>query len=161
MPCSNSSGFLGQAVVLADAGHHAHALRLDEDLAFVALIGPDLLAVGVVGAQEPFAVPAGGLDSLDHLRLFAADKGGLVLVPGQLAQLGVVVRHADEHAGDKDALGDAGVVVGDGLEALAGLLGEAVQVQAVVPVKQFRFRQSFQSARPISGRPWGPRWSTM
>ena len=24
--------------------------------------------------------------------------------------------------------------------------------------KQFRFRQSFQSARPMSGRPWGPRW---
>ena len=23
--------------------------------------------------------------------------------------------------------------------------------------KQLRFRQSFQSARPISGRPWGPR----
>ena len=27
--------------------------------------------------------------------------------------------------------------------------------------KQFRFRQSFQSARPMSGRPWGPRlWRT-
>ena len=25
-------------------------------------------------------------------------------------------------------------------------------------LKQFRFRQSFQSARPISGRPCGPLW---
>ena len=25
--------------------------------------------------------------------------------------------------------------------------------------KQLRFRQSFQSARPMSGRRWGPRWS--
>jgi hypothetical protein len=30
-----------------------------------------------------------------------------------------------------------------------------------VPEKQLRFRQSFQSARPISGRPCGPRRSSV
>ena len=58
----------------------------------------------------------------------------------------VIVRHADEHAGDEDALGDAGVIVGDGLEALAGLFGEAVQVQAVVPVRPADQRQAVRAA---------------
>ena len=44
----------------------------------------------------------------------------------QVAQLGIVIGNANEHTGDEHALGDTGVVVGDGLEALAGLLGEAV-----------------------------------
>ena len=30
-----------------------------------------------------------------------------------------------------------------------------------VEEKQFRFRQSFQSALPISGKPWGPLWETV
>ena len=49
------------AVVEPDAGHDADALRLDEDLAFLASRRADRLAEVVVGAPEPFAVPAGRL----------------------------------------------------------------------------------------------------
>ncbi len=48
----------GLAVVEADAGQHAVAVGLDEDLAFLALLGADLGAEVVIGAQEPLAVPA-------------------------------------------------------------------------------------------------------
>jgi hypothetical protein len=57
----------GHAVLQADAGHDAHALRLDEDLALGAFSSrADDLAEVVVGAAEPVAVPAGRLDDLGH-----------------------------------------------------------------------------------------------
>ena len=46
------------AVLQPDAGHNAHALRLDEDLALLALMRADLITEGVVSAQEPLAIPA-------------------------------------------------------------------------------------------------------
>ena len=49
---------LRQAILQADTGHDAHPLRLDEDLALVAFLRADLLAEGVVGAQEPVAIPS-------------------------------------------------------------------------------------------------------
>ena len=42
----------------ADPGHDAHALRLDEDLAFRAFLTSDGRAERVVGSAEPRAVPA-------------------------------------------------------------------------------------------------------
>ena len=93
------------------------------------------MAESVIGPQEPLAVPAVFLYRFDHGRLFRTDKGGFFRLAHPIAQAGVVVRYAHVHAGDENALGNAGVVVGDGLEALAGLGGEAVQVQTVVPVR--------------------------
>ena len=51
-------------------GHDADALRLDENLAFVADLGADRFAEIVVGADEPFAVPAVLMNDLLHLRGF-------------------------------------------------------------------------------------------
>ena len=51
-------GGYGFAGVYADAGHDAHALRLDEDLAFRALAASNGRAERVVGSAEPRAVPA-------------------------------------------------------------------------------------------------------
>ena len=42
----------------ADPGHDAHALRLNEDLAFRAFLTSDGRAERVVGSAEPRAVPA-------------------------------------------------------------------------------------------------------
>ena len=46
--------------------HRTPALRLDEYLALVALVGADLTTVEVVGAQIPLSVPAVLLHGLDH-----------------------------------------------------------------------------------------------
>ncbi len=53
----------------------------------------------------------------------------------------------DKHTGDEHGLGYRTLGRSCRLEAFARLCE-----------KQFRFRQSFQSARPISGSPCGPRW---
>ena len=47
------------AGLFADAGHDAHALRFNEDLALFAFLSADHMAKGVEGSAEPRAVPAG------------------------------------------------------------------------------------------------------
>ncbi len=64
--CGGVESLLGLAGLLADAGHDAEALGLDVDLAVLALVGADLLGVRVVGAEEPFSVPAVREDGLLH-----------------------------------------------------------------------------------------------
>ena len=64
---TESSALRGLAGLHADAGHHAEALRLDEDLAVLVLVAADLVAERVVGAQEPLAVPAVLEHDLAHL----------------------------------------------------------------------------------------------
>ena len=88
----------------------------------------DLARVGVIGAYEPFAVPAGGLDRLGDLSDFRADVGRLlghvcVIHAGELAvvldDVGVLAAIEYEHAADEHGFRHAGVVVLHGLEALA------------------------------------------
>ena len=55
------------AVIHAHAAHDAVSLGLDEDLAVLALPGADLVAECVVGADEPFTIPAGVQDGFPHL----------------------------------------------------------------------------------------------
>ena len=50
-----------------------------------------------------------------------------------------------EQAGDEDRLGDLAFFVRGGLEGLSGRVGEAVQVEAVVPVGATDQRQSMRS----------------
>ncbi len=50
-------GTSGAAVLHADARHHAHALRLDEDLPLLAGRRADRRAEVVVRPHEPLAVP--------------------------------------------------------------------------------------------------------
>ena len=135
----------GLAVVEADAGHDAHALRLDEDLALVVLRRADRLAEVVVGAQEPLAVPA-----VRARRPFPSSRRRR---PGSARPRGVAARarsamaassfgRQHEQPGDEDRLGHLAVLVVGGLERLAGRVGEAVQVQAVVPVGAADQRQA-------------------
>jgi hypothetical protein len=48
----------------------------------------------------------------------------------------------DKQPGDEDRLGHLAVLVGGGLEALARRVGEAVEVEAVVPVGAADQRQA-------------------
>ena len=50
----------------ADLGHGAPALALDEDLSLLAFVATNLIAIEVVCAQIPLAIPTVLLNSLDH-----------------------------------------------------------------------------------------------
>ena len=141
-------GGYGFAGVYADACHDAHTLRLDEDLAFLAFLTADHMAKGVVGAAEPAAVPAGSQHGLFHLCSLGAHGGGLVRVAGGVQNLGKGVAVFDIHTGDEHAFSHRAVTRAGGLEALARLLAETVQVQAVIPVGAADQRQA---VRPLVG----------
>ena len=46
------------AGLFADAGHHAHTLRLNVNLPFLTVFAAHHVSKSVIGAAEPFAVPA-------------------------------------------------------------------------------------------------------
>ena len=50
--------FFGKTFLDADTGEWTEALCLDIDLSFLTFMGADLLPVGIIGTQEPFAIPA-------------------------------------------------------------------------------------------------------
>ena len=132
----------GLSALLANAGHDAHTLRLNEDLTLGALLAADGLAESIVGTAEPCAVPTGGQGGLLHGINVLAGGSGFFGQIQMVAQLGVFVAVLDEHTGNEYAFG-YGTLAGAGdLEALARVLGEAVQVQAVVPVGAADQRQA-------------------
>ncbi len=142
MPCAvssrsrtESSAFRAWPLADADPRHHAVALRLDEDLAVLALLRPDLLPEEVVGAQEPLAVPAVLEDRLLHPRRVLAGGTRLVGEAHRLGERRVVGGHVDEEAGDEHRLRGATGAVPGRLERLARGVREAVEVQAIVPVR--------------------------
>ena len=141
-----SKSLFGEAVVLADSGHGAHALRLNEDLSFLARIRSDLIPVGIIGADEPFAIPACRLHAFDHAGLFFPYKGRLLRFADQLGDFRIVICHIDIHTGDKDALCNASIIVGDSLEALPRCIREAVEVEAIVPVRTSDEWQAMRAA---------------
>jgi len=60
---------------------------------------------------------------------------------------GEIARGVKEEASDHDRLGDIALAdVGGGLERLVGLAGEAVEVEAVVPVGAADERQAVRAA---------------
>ena len=122
------------ACVLSDLRHDAHALRLDEDLGFLAGVASDGLGEGIVGSEEPLAVPSVFQDGFLH----GPDvlKAGIGLGSNAFAAADGLVGSAvfHEHAGDEDAFGNGAFARACCLEAFARVLREAVQVEAVVPV---------------------------
>ena len=138
----------GFAGFYADARHHAHALRLNEDFAFAAHLAANHMAVSIVGAAEPAAVPTGSQYGMFHLCNLGAHGGSFVGVAGAVKNFGKLVAVLDIHTGDEHALGYRTLARAGGLEALARLFAEAVQVQAVVPVGAANQRQT---VRPLVG----------
>ena len=131
---TESSAFLARPSSIADAGHDAEALRLDEDLAppRSPCCRPCCRRSRRRGGTTRRPTRAGGRprsSSRTRARLL-----GLVGEAELVGEVGVVGRHADEHAGDEDRLRRAALAVAGGLEGLVRGLREAVEVQAVVPV---------------------------
>ena len=130
----------------ADACHHAEALRFDEDLSFFVQAAPDRAFEGIIGAAEPFAVPAVREDCGLHVICFLLHSGRLFGKADPFAEGGIFLRVFDEHARDENAFRLAALEVRAGLEALAGFAAEAVQVQAVIPVGAADERQAVGAA---------------
>ncbi len=131
-----------QAFLHADAGHDAKALRLDVDLALLTGFAAHGPAEGVVGAQEPGAVPSVFLHGLLHVgnsRFDLLAFGSLAIAAAKL-RVFPAIKH--EHGGDKYAFRLAAFKIGAGLKAFARLLGEAVEVKAVVPIGPADQRQA-------------------
>ncbi len=135
-------------VFQANPGEHAKALRLDKDLAFRVLLGADLLTRVVVSANEPFAVPAVLAHGLFHARAFRDVLLRLFRQAAPLRNRGNLLGRQHEQAGDENRFGYLAFLVGGGLERLARRIGEAVQVETVVPIGAADQRQTMR-AKPF------------
>ena len=92
------------------------------------------MAVGVVGADEPFAVPSVAQECLFHGGDFRKCALCLVILAHQPAQIRIFSSVLDEHAADKNGFGHRAFGRAEGLEGLARMSREAVQIQTVIPV---------------------------
>ena len=121
-------------VVQSNAGQHAKALSLDEDLALRAFLRADLAAEIIVGAQKPLAIPTVPANSFFHARGFRQVLLRFLVPappPGDGRQF---LGRQHEQRGDEDRLGHLAFLVGGRLKRLARRVREAVQIQAVVPI---------------------------
>ncbi len=128
-------GLNGLARILTDTGHHAVALGLDEDLALITLVAAHLVAEEVVGAQEPLAVPPMFEHGFRHFGRGLASPFTLGRVAALLDELGVHRADVTEHASNEDRLRGASFAIARRLIRLVGRFAEAIQVQAIVPVR--------------------------
>ena len=130
----------------ADPRHHAEALRFDEDLSFLIQAAAHRLLEGIVRAAEPFAVPAVRKDRGFHLIRFLPHRLCFFSEAGPYAEFSIFLRVFHEHRRDEDAFRLPALEVRTGLEVLAGLPAEAVQVQTVIPVGAADERQAVRAA---------------
>ena len=128
--------FFDKALFKTDSGHRTPALRLDENLSLFVLMRTNLASEEIVGAEEPFAVPAVGLHSLYHLIDMALRTVGLLIISETATQLDIVLTVDDKLTGNHQRLClRAFRFVFGGLERFVGVIGETVEIQAVVPVR--------------------------
>ena len=123
-----SGGFHGLDAVFfsAHTGQGAEALGLDEDLSFFAFGRAYLVAVGIVGPEEPCAVPAIPEDGFFHVRNCITDGFCFFFQTDALAQGRIFTAVLDKHAADEYGLCHRSLGRTEGLEGFAGLFGEAV-----------------------------------
>ena len=93
------------------------------------------MAESVVGSQEPFSVPAVLPDGIFHVPDGLPDVGFLIDQAQPAAEVGVLAAVFHEHSRNEYGFRHGAFTGAAGLEALAGFRGEAVQIQAVVPVR--------------------------
>ena len=138
-------GRLGFSGLFADACHDAHALGFDEDLTFFAFLSADHMAVSVESSAEPRAVPAG----IQRRRFNLRDRFLRLirfLVQAEVAAdayIGSAI--LDKHTRNEHALRHGSLAGPGDLEALSRVLREAVEVQAVVPVRAPDQRQAVRA----------------
>src|ERR1035441_6593822 len=91
----------GLAVLKADSGQYAEAIRFDEYFAFLALPGTHLVAEVVISAQNPIAVPAMLEDSLLHLCDLVETGGGFAAQPAVARYRGQLPAGGPPNAGPR------------------------------------------------------------
>ena len=131
----------GEAFFYADACHDAHALRLDEDLTFLAKLAADRVRERVIRPAEPISVPARVQHGAPHHLHLAARTLCFRRKMEVIANLGILLAVFHKHARDEHALRNGAFARPEGLEALAGRRREAVEVETVVPVRATDERQ--------------------
>ena len=109
-------------------------MRLDEDLPLGAVLTADGRAERVVGPAEPCAVPARFQHGHFHLCNCGLSRRSFCVQRQMAKNIGVGPAVFDEHPGDEHGLRDRAFAGAGDLEALAGVGGEAVEIQTVVPV---------------------------
>jgi hypothetical protein len=142
MLAHGGQGLGGLAVLQADAGQGAVTIGLDVDFALGAFLGADLAAKVVISAQEPLAVPAMLENDGFHFGGFSQIGCGFGVESAVLGDGGELAAGLHKEAGDEDRFGHLAVLVGGGLEGLARRIGEAVEIEAVVPVGAADERQA-------------------
>ena len=106
----------------------------------------DLVTIEVIGTQEPVAVPTEFLHSIAHVVDSFVHAFSLCGLAEMTAEGSIVAARDDEQTGNHQAFClRAFTVVLCGLEALVRIPGEAVEVQAVVPVSTSNERQPMRA----------------
>ncbi len=137
---------LDKSVLKAYAGHGTPSLTLDKYLALLVFVTADLVAVIIVGAKKPLAVPSVLPDSLLHGIDTCLRAIGLVIKSETATELHILLTVNDKLAGYHERLGLAALSLVLGcLKRLIRIVGEAVQVKTVVPVGTTNKRQSVRS----------------
>ena len=137
---------VAESLLEADARHGAPSVGLDEYLTLLILMGTHLASEIVICTQEPLSVPTVFPDRIHHFIDVFLCPVSLGITAQVTAKLHVVTTAEYEQTGNHKALGLAalGLVLG-GLEALVGIIREAVQVHAVIPVGTSYQRQSVRT----------------
>ena len=126
--------FLGKAFLHADSGNDAEALRLNENLSLFAFMGANLLGGSIISTKEPFSVPASVQNGLVHFIHSLLRDFCLFFLPNTSADFRKLISIFHVHTCNKHRLCNWSLGRPGSLERLSRLIGEAVQVQAVVPV---------------------------
>ena len=119
-------GFLRKPFLYANACEDAEALGFDKDLTFFTFPGADLVAVGIVGPEEPFPVPAGIQDCLIDCCNLLTGTDCLHSIAEKRDKLRVLFPIFNEHSGNKYGFCDRTLTWSKGLEGFAGLCGKTV-----------------------------------
>ena len=118
--------FLCKPFLYANACEDTEALGLDKNLTFLTFPGADLVAVGIVGPEEPFPVPAGIQDCLIDCCNLLTGTVCLHSIAEKRDKLRVLFPIFDEHSGNKYGFRDRSLTGTKRLEGFAGLCGKAV-----------------------------------
>ena len=118
--------FLCKPFLYANACEDTEALGLDKNLTFLTFPGADLVAVGIVGPEEPFPVPAGIQDCLIDCCNLLTGTVCFHSIAEKRNKLRVLFPIFDEHSGNKYGFRDRSLTGTKRLEGFAGLCGKAV-----------------------------------
>ncbi len=119
---------LGQTVLKTHTRQWRKALRLNVDATLLTLGRTHLVACRVVGAHKPLAVPAVSLHSGNHAVGSLASTPGFCSITARLSNVGILTGVLNEHRANEGRLSHGTLGRASGLETLARLLREAVEV---------------------------------